>query len=149
MNSTHVIDLNWHKETAGFGYREYNRNHVVRFAGGQALSGSAAPGYLGNAALANPEELFAASLSGCHMLTFLALASMQKFVVERYDDHAVAHLDKNSAGKVMIVKVVLNPVTRFSGERQPSAEELAQLHRHAHEECFIARSVTTEVQIAL
>lgn len=147
MSSTHAMTLDWSRQTPGFGYREYNRNHVWRFDGGQTLQASAATAYLGDARLVNPEEAYAAALSSCHMLTFLALASMKKFVVESYEDHAVAILDKGADGMMMVPKVELSPVIRFSGERQPTAEELAELHHRSHEECFIARSVKTEIII--
>ena len=81
------------------------------------------------------------------MLTFLYLAAKQGFVVESYDDPAVGVMTKNERGKLFMSKVALRPRIVFSGSKQPSADELAKLHHHAHEECYIANSVLTEVVV--
>ena len=89
-----------------------------------------------------------AALSSCHMLTFLYLAYRQGFVIDAYDDEAVGIMTKNERGKLFVSKVTLGPRIAFSGARRPSAAELAQLHHHAHEECYIANSVLTEVAVS-
>ena len=96
----------------------------------------------------DPEEALVAALSSCHMLTFLYLAARQGFVVESYDDAAVGVMTKNERGKLYMSKTTLRPRIVFSGAKQPNAEELAQLHHHAHEECYIANSVLTEVVVS-
>ena len=108
---------------------------------------SAAPAYLGNPQLVDPEEAFIASLSSCHMLTFLAIASRKRLVVESYIDEATGWLEKNASGGLAITRVVLRPRVVFSGDKSPSPEELAQLHDQAHHACFIANSVKTEVSV--
>lgn len=143
--SEYKVTLLWTSDTTDFTYKTYSRTHTWKFGGGIAIEASAAPEYLGKAELVNPEEAFAASLSSCHLLTFLALAAFQKLVVERYEDQAVAVVGKNTAGKMAVLKVTLNPKVTFSGEKKPTSEELEVLHQKAHTECFISNSVVSEV----
>jgi organic hydroperoxide reductase OsmC/OhrA len=95
----------------------------------------------------DPEEAFVASLSSCHMLSFLAIACKQKFVLDSYEDEAVGHLEKNADGKLAITRVELRPKITWGGDRKPSAEELDKMHHDAHENCFITNSVKTEVRV--
>jgi organic hydroperoxide reductase OsmC/OhrA len=145
--SEHRVEIAWKRETPGFEYDTYDRSHAIRFEGGQSLRASSAPEYLGNKAMANPEEMLAAALSSCHMLTFLAVAAKSHLVVESYEDKAVAFLDKNADGKMAVTRVVLNPQVRFSSE--VSSEKLAQLHEKAHRNCFVANSVRCEVVVGM
>jgi organic hydroperoxide reductase OsmC/OhrA len=145
--SEHKIGLEWKRESERFTYDTYNRDHVVTFEGGASVSTSAAPAYRGNPALVNPEEGLVAALSSCHMLTFLAVAAKKRFIVDRYSDHAVGFLEKNHQGKLAITRVVLHPRVEFSGQTVPNSKEIAELHEQAHNGCFIANSVTTEVTI--
>lgn len=143
--SEYKVTLLWTGDTTDFTYKTYSRTHTWTFGGGTVIEASAAPEYLGKAELVNPEEAFAASLSSCHLLTFLALAAFQKLIVERYEDQAVAEVGKNSAGKMAVLQVTLNPKVTFSGEKKPTSEELEALHQKAHSECFISNSVVSEV----
>ena len=95
----------------------------------------------------DPEEALVAALSSCHMLTFLYLAAKQGYVIDSYADEAVGVMTKNARGKLFVSKVALRPRIAFAGRKQPSAAELAELHHHAHEECYIANSVLTEVVV--
>jgi organic hydroperoxide reductase OsmC/OhrA len=94
----------------------------------------------------DPEEAFVASLSSCHMLTFLFLAAKQGLVVDRYTDQAEGVMGKNADGKQAILSVTLHPKVTFSGSRTPTEADHRSLHHQAHEECFIANSVKTEVR---
>jgi organic hydroperoxide reductase OsmC/OhrA len=145
--SEHRTSLHWQRDGAAFERGNYVREHRLRFERGQQLTNSAAPGYGGLGDATDPEELLLAALSSCHMLTFLALASNRGYVLESYSDDAVAELDKNADGKPAVTRAVLNPRTRFSGDKMPSAEELAALHQRAHANCFIANSVKTAVDV--
>jgi organic hydroperoxide reductase OsmC/OhrA len=145
--SEHRVRVRWQRTTPGFGYDEYDRTHAWEFGGGARLSASSAPEFRGRADLPNPEEALVAALSSCHMLTFLALAARKRFVVDSYDDDAVGTMSKNADGKLAVTRTVLRPRVDFGGERKPSREELAKLHERAHEECFIANSVKTEVVV--
>lgn len=145
--SEHKVSLNWKRSSEGFSYDSYNREHSWTFDNGQTVEASATPAYKGKPSFIDPEEAFVASLTSCHMLTFLALACMKKFVVESYVDEAVGYLEKNAGGKLAITRLVLRPKIIFSGDKQPTAEELAALHDKAHHECFIANSVTTQISV--
>ena len=145
--SEYKVSLLWKEESADFSYKNYSRTHSWKFGGGTIIEASAAPEYLGKAELVNPEEAFAASLSSCHLLTFLAIASMKKFRVSSYEDNAVASLGKNEHGQMAVLKVVLRPRVEFGGDNIPDTALIQEMHDKAHEECFISNSVTTEVVV--
>ena len=130
---------------------KFSRAHEWAFDGGVKVPASSSPLSvkvpLSRADAVDPEEALVAALSSCHMLTFLYLAYRQGFVVDSYDDDAIGVMTKNERGKLFVSKVTLRPAIAFSGAKQPSAAELAQLHHHAHEECYIANSVLTEVVV--
>ena len=112
------------------------------------MTATAAPAYLGNPDPVDPEESFVAALASCHMLTFLAAACKKKFLLEEYVDNAIGHMEKNAEGKLAITKVELHPQLKFSGENQPTEADIEAMHHFAHENCFIANSVKTEVTVA-
>ena len=144
--SEHRVELEWKRGTEGFGYREYSRNHTLKFENGEVVRASAAVEFLGDAACIDPEATYAASLASCHALSFLAVVSMQGLVVNSYRDEAVAFLEKDPATRKPVVsRVELRPVVEFGEGVEVSREELEQLHHKAHEECFIANSVKTEI----
>lgn len=145
--SEHRTSITWQRDDGPFERGNYRREHALRFERGQTLINSAAPGYGGQGDATDPEELLLAALSSCHMLTFLALCANRGYGLERYDDEAVATLDKNADGKFAVTRAQLNPRTVFSGERQPNPEELQVLHQRAHANCFIANSVRCEVVV--
>lgn len=145
--SEHHATIEWKRDTPDFTYASYTRAHEWTFGGGSSVRASAAPDYKGDASLVNPEEAFVAALSSCHMLTFLALATKQRLVVDRYVDEAVGHLAKTSNGRLAITKVTLRPRIEFADGAAPTPEVLHELHHQAHEHCFIANSVTTEVTV--
>ena len=145
--SEHKVTLTWQRGDVPFDYQKYPRDHTWKFDGGHEMTGSAAPAYLGNPKNVDPEEAFVASLSSCHMLTFLAIACKQKFVLDEYVDEAVGHMEKNAEGKMAITRVTLRPKIKWSGDKQPSADELDKMHHAAHDNCFIASSVKTAVTV--
>ena len=125
----------------------YIRAHRIEFEPTVGLEGNAAkeniPPGAPHAKGADPEQLFVASLSACHMLWFVSLASTMKLVVNRYVDNAEGVLEKNSEGRMTMTRVTLRPVVEF--DTPPSPAVLAKLHHKAHEKCFIANSVRTQV----
>lgn len=145
--SEHRITLQWKRQTPDFDYKTYNRDHRVTFKNGESLGMSAAVAYKGNPSLVDPEEAFVASLSSCHMLTFLAVAANRRFIVDRYEDDATGHLEKNGNGKLAITRVTLRPRITFAPGSAPDVATLEALHEKAHHECFIANSVLTEVTV--
>lgn len=149
--SQHQAEVVWQRgDGDDFVAGRYSRRHRVRFDGGAQFSGSSSPHVVplpwSDAAAIDPEEAFVAALASCHMLCFLGLAAAAGWSVERYCDAAVGTLAKNEAGKLAVTLVVLRPFVEWSGDRQPSAAALTKLHHRAHEECFIASSVKTEVR---
>src|SRR5437764_1893495 len=143
--SEHKVTVDWKRETPDFAYETYNRDHDWSFDAGITVRASATPAYQGSASCVDPEEAFVASLSNCHMLTFLALAARKRYVVDRYRDRAVGVLGKDAAGNLAMTQVTLRPEVTFGGEKVPGPEDLRQLHDRAHRACFIANSVKTEV----
>ncbi|HWA31479.1 MAG TPA: OsmC family protein [Rhizomicrobium sp.] len=146
--SEHHAGVRWTRTSADFAYATYNRAHEMVFKDGAiVLPASATPAYKGDADRVDPEEAFVASLSSCHMLTFLAVCAMKKITVESYEDTAVGFMEKGANGKMQITRVVLHPKVRFGDGAAVTAEMLAEFHHKAHDGCFIANSVTTEVTV--
>jgi organic hydroperoxide reductase OsmC/OhrA len=145
--SQHTATITWTRSTTDFAVDKYNRSHEWRFDSDVVVPASAAPLYRGDASRVDPEEALVAALSSCHMLTFLFEAARGHFVVDAYEDMAVGTMTKNERGKHWISRVTLQPKIKFSGDKLPSAEDIAALHHAAHEGCFIANSVKTEVVV--
>lgn len=143
--SEHVAEIRWKRQTESFAYDHYNRAHDWTFDAGVTVPGSAAPAYRGDPDRVDPEEAFVASLSSCHMLTFLAIAAKKKLVVDAYEDRAVGHMDKNAQGRLAITSVDLHPRVIFAPGVVVEAAALKKMHHDAHEHCFIANSVKTLV----
>jgi organic hydroperoxide reductase OsmC/OhrA len=147
---TYTATVTWERKGAPFTDNRYSRAHVWQFDGGAVVPASSSPHVvrvpLSDPAGVDPEEALVASLSSCHMLTFLFLAAKQGLVVDRYTDEAEGVMGKNTEGKQAILSVTLHPKVAFSGSRTPTEQELSALHHHAHEDCFIANSVKTEVR---
>ena len=148
--SEYTAEVIWERDPAqDFLGNRYSRKHLLRFDGGVEIPGSSAPSSvplpMSDASAVDPEEAFVASLASCHMLWFLAIAAKRRFVVDRYVDAAVGVMARNEQGKLAMTRVTLRPAVTFSGEHRPSRDELDQLHHKAHEECYIANSVKTEV----
>ena len=143
--SEHRVTLNWDRGGRDFNYKSYSRDHTWTFEGGVRIDASAAAAYLGNADLVDPEEAFVASLSSCHMLWFLSIAAKQHFCVDHYRDSAVGWMEKAPDGRPAMTRVTLRPQVQFSGDPLPTRRQLDEMHHQAHEACFIANSVKTEV----
>ena len=149
--ATYTAQTLWLRDGQDFLDNRYSRKHLLRFDGGLEVPGSSSPHVvavpMSDASALDPEEAFIASLSSCHMLWFLALAVKGKFRVDRYFDAASGVMEKNAAGKMAMSVVTLKPEVHFSGDAQPTREQIERLHHRAHEECFIANSVTSEIRI--
>ena len=140
----------WERNGANFSDNRYSRKHVWRFDGGIEVPASSSPQVvrvpLSDAAAVDPEEAFVASLASCHMLWLLDIAARADFIIDTYVDDAVGILAKNSAGKLAMTTVTLKPNVIFSGDKLPSREDIERMHHKAHDECFIATSVKSEVR---
>ena len=142
----HHATIEWRRTSDSYTYETYNRAHEWRFHA-VTVPASSAPDFRGEAARVNPEEAFIAALSSCHMLTLLALAAKKKLSLDAYHDEAVGYLEKNAAGRLAITRVILRPRIQWSAGVTVSDADLDVLHHQAHEGCFIANSVTTDVQV--
>ena len=149
--SEHTATIRWQRGEHPFTKGRYSRRHEWRFDGGAVVAGSSSPHVVrepfSDASAVDPEEAFVASLSSCHMLWFLSTAAEHGFVVDTYDDEAIGRMRKDANGRLAIAEVVLRPRATFSGGRQPTREQLDELHHAAHEQCFIANSVKTKIAI--
>ena len=144
----HHAGLRWKRTSDTFTYDTYNRAHEVTFKQGAiVLAGSAAPAFRGDAERVDPEEAFVASLSACHMLTFLAICARKRITVDAYEDDAVGTLEKNAAGKLAVTRVTLRPRVTFAPGTTADERTLSEIHHRAHEDCFVANSVKTDVTV--
>jgi len=149
--SEYTARLLWQRNPLeAFNDNRYSRRHTIHFDGGAELSASSSPMVvplpLSDASAVDPEEMFVASLSSCHMLWFLSLAAAAGHRIDRYEDDAIGTMARNAEGRVAMTRVVLRPRVIFvPGTPGADARALATLHHQAHEKCFIANSVKTEV----
>ena len=151
--SEYGATVRWARGDQPFLDQKYSRGHTWEFDGGASVAASSSPKVvplpMSVAENVDPEEAFVASLASCHLLFFLYFAAKRGFVLDSYVDEAVGIVAKNAAGKLAVTNVTLRPVTVFSGDKQPTAQELSEMHHEAHDNCFIANSVTTEVETVL
>jgi len=149
--SEHKAAIRWKRTSSEFLKGKYSREHTWTFDGGATVPASpsplAVPAPYSNAAHVDPEEAFVAAVSSCHMLTFLFVASKQGFQVDSYDDEAAGAMTKNEQGVPWISLITLNPKIVYSGPKLPTPADEKHLHHLAHEQCFIANSIKTEVKI--
>ncbi|MDQ6829632.1 MAG: OsmC family protein [Gemmatimonadota bacterium] len=142
--------IEWQRTGAIFTDNRYSRAHQWSFDGGAVVPGSSSPHSvklpLSDPAAVDPEEAFVASIASCHMLWFLNIAALRGFVIDRYTDAAVGVMGTNAEGKLAMVTVTLHPDARFIGDKLPSADDAAAMHHEAHDKCYIANSVKTDVR---
>jgi organic hydroperoxide reductase OsmC/OhrA len=149
----HLATIEWSSQATGpdFLKGRYPRSHTWQFDGGVTVTSSSSPLVVplpwSDPAGVDPEEAFVAAVSSCHMLTFLYLAGKAGFVVEHYRDHAVGVMTKNEQGTPWISQITLTPEVTYGGDRRPTDEQVQHLHHGAHEGCFIAQSIKTEVLV--
>lgn len=143
--------IKWTRTSPDFLKGRYSREHTWTFDGGVTVPASSSPAVVpipwSNPSCVDPEEAFVASLSSCHMLTFLFLAQKQGFQIDAYEDEAIGIVSKNDQGSMWVSSVTLHPKITFGGDKLPSAEDQERLHHAAHGHCFIANSVKTAVTV--
>jgi organic hydroperoxide reductase OsmC/OhrA len=148
---TYQAHVEWKRDGAKFSDNRYSRGHRWSFDGGVGVVASSSPAVVPEpqsiAAAVDPEEALVAALSSCHMLWFLSIAAKRGFIVDSYDDEAFGVMAKNAQGKLAITQITLRPRVIFSGDKLPDGAQLTQLHHCAHEECFIANSIRSEIVI--
>jgi len=149
--SEHKATITWERSGPDFLKGKFSREHTWSFDGGVTVPASASPSVVpapySNAAGVDPEEALVASVSSCHMLTFVFLASRQGIQVDRYRDEAVGIMTKGANGVPWVSRITLRPAIAFGGSVIPDAAALDRLHHLAHEQCFIANSVKTEIVV--
>lgn len=152
--SEHRATIEWtgSGSSGDFVKLRYTRAHRWTFDGGLAVDASASPSVVpapwSNPQGVDPEEAYVASISSCHMLTFLFVAAKAGFAVSHYRDEAVGVMTKTADGVAWVSRVTLAPRITYAGDKQPSPEDVARLHHAAHHGCFIANSVKTEIVVA-
>jgi organic hydroperoxide reductase OsmC/OhrA len=145
MASVFLSHLDWSGAVSG-GTRDLatlNRDLDVTIDG-ITLPMSAAPDFGGSSVRVNPEQMYVASLSACHALTFLFLAARAHLLVTGYSDDAIGELAMVD-GKLRMASVTLRPhITLAPGHDVDDARALVE---KAHRQCFIGNSVTATVEI--
>jgi len=149
--AVYTADISWALQSGeDFPNGRYSRGHTISFDGGITIPASASPHVVGKWAehkAVDPEEMLVAALSNCHMLSFLHVARLAGFTATSYRDHASGVMEEIAPGRQAITKVVLHPQIEWQG-KAPDQETLDRLHHEAHDVCFIANSVKTEVTVA-
>jgi organic hydroperoxide reductase OsmC/OhrA len=151
--SDYVADVLWRRGAGeAFVDSRYSRAHVWRFDGGVVVPASSAvasvPLPYSKSENVDPEEALIAAAASCHMLTFLHLAAKSRLMVDSYEDHAVGTMSADERGRKSITRIVLRPNIRFSGPHAPDAALIERLHHEAHEECYIANSLRSDIAVA-
>lgn len=148
--SEYTARLQWQRGDASFTDQRYSRRHTMRFDGGAVVPASSSthsvPLPWSDPAAVDPEEAFVAAVSSCHLLWFLSLAAGAGYLVDDYADDASGTLARNAEGRLAMTQVTLRPAARFGGAQRPTREQLTALHHEAHERCYIANSVKSEVR---
>ena len=147
--ASYTATVSWRSDGA-FASNRYSRAHEWRFDGGAVVPASSSPHVvplpLSDPAGVDPEEALVASASACHMLWFLSLAQAAGLDVADYNDEAEGRMGKDERGRIAVTRIALRPLITFNGSA-PSAEELDRLHQQAHEKCFIANSLRSEIVV--
>jgi len=147
----YIAQVSWTlQNNEDFRNGRYSRGHTISFDGGATVPGSASPHVVGKWAVrsaVDPEEMLVAAISSCHMLSFLHIARLAGFTVAAYRDDAEGEMQEIAPGKHAITAAVLHPNIDWTGEA-PDQTKLEQLHHEAHEACFIANSVKTQISVA-
>ena len=144
--------IRWVRDEGAFTDQRYTRAHTWSFDGGTVVPASASPlhvprPYAIDAAI-DPEEALVAAAASCHMLFFLWLAAKSGFVVDAYDDAASGVMGTDERGRLAITHIALRPLVRYGGARQPTRDEEHALHHDAHERCYVANSLRSEIEVA-
>ncbi|MBO3664776.1 OsmC family protein [Microbacterium stercoris] len=139
---TYSTALAWTGST-GAGYRDYDRDHTLGLGGANHLVASADAAFRGDSRLPNPEQLLVAAASSCQLLSFLAVAAFAGIDVVAYDDDATGRMPQGDS-PMRITEIELRPMIRVRGA---DAANVAALVERAHEECYIANSLSGTVRV--
>ncbi len=150
--STYTAKIIWKSDSPDtFTKNRYTRGHTWSFDGGVTVSASSSPHAVrvpfSIEEAVDPEEALVAATASCHMLTFLWVAAKKGFVIDAYEDNAVGEMTSTEDGKQWISKITLDPKIQWSAETRPTTQEIAELHHAAHDGCYIANSIKSEVVV--
>ncbi|MEO6525101.1 MAG: OsmC family protein [Gemmatimonadaceae bacterium] len=149
--SDHRAHIRWRHDGGDFAKRQYSRAHSWLFDGGLTVPASSSPSNVpipySDPAGVDPEEAYVAAISSCHMLTFLFVAANARIVVLSYEDEAIGSMTPNERGVPWMSHVELHPRIAYAQGAAPTADEEAELHHRAHDGCYIANSVRTEITV--
>ena len=143
------INLTWKLNNGKLTPGNYSNKHEIKFNDKISINGDAAPDWRGDKQNSNPEQTLAASLSSCHMMTFLALAAKMNWPVSSYTDNAIATLGKNSKGLMSVIEIELNPKVEFSNGFSIDSSKMNEVQDRAHRYCFISNSLSKEVKVKI
>ena len=143
------IDLIWKLENGNMTPGKYSNKHEITFTPNTKIVADSAPDWRGNELNTNPEQTLAASVSSCHMMTFLALAAKMKWPVKSYKDTAIATLGKNIKGLMSVTEIELNPKVEFSNGFSVDVNKMREAQDRAHRYCFISNSLSNEVKVKI
>ncbi|MFT4606394.1 MAG: organic hydroperoxide reductase OsmC/OhrA [Gammaproteobacteria bacterium] len=141
------VELLWQRSEPELNPNMYSNEHTVSYNDRYKIKVDAAPDWGGDVENTNPEQALAASLSSCHMMTFLALAAKAKWPVASFSDRAEAHLGKNAKGQMSVTRIDLHPEVFFDIGFSVDAGELEKMHHRAHRYCFIANTIAGSVEM--
>lgn len=150
--STYTAKIFWKSDSPEeFTRNKYTRGHTWDFDGGVTVPASSSPHVVrvpfSVEAAVDPEEALVASAASCHMLTFLWLAAKAGFNIASYEDNAVGEMTAGEKGGQWISTITLRPKIEWIGEKRPATDEIADLHHRAHEGCYIANSIKSEIRV--
>ncbi len=143
------IDLIWKLENGDMAPGKYSNQHEITFTPNTKIVADSAPDWRGSELNTNPEQTLAASLSSCHMMTFLALAAKMKWPVKGYKDTAIATLGKNLKGLMSVTEIQLNPKVEFVNGFSVDVSKMREVQDRAHRYCFISNSLSNEVKVKI
>jgi organic hydroperoxide reductase OsmC/OhrA len=150
MNISISAKILWeNRKGSSFLKGKYSREHIWELTNNIQIKASSSPQIVpmpySNPAFIDPEEAFVCSVASCHMLFFLSIASKKRIDILKYTDHPIGFLAKKKSGETAITEIILQPKVMFANDL--GNEQLEKLHQLAHQNCFIANSVTSKIQI--
>ncbi len=149
--SSYTAKITWKCDSPEtFTKNRYTRGHSWEFDGGVTVPASSSPQVVPRFSVetaVDPEEALVASVSSCHMLTFLWLAAKAGFNISSYEDNAVGEMAPMEDARQWMALITLYPQIDWTGDKLPTAIEIADLHHEAHRQCYIANSIKSEIVI--
>ena len=146
---SHSIEIIWDLGDQELSPGKYLTDHKVILNENLTINGGSSPDYGGSVSNINPEQKLAAAVSSCFMMTFLALAAKMKWPVKNYKDKAISYLGKNNEGRMYVNKIELNPQNIFDNDFTISDDEIHKMKERSHKYCFIANSLSKDVEIKI